>query len=70
MIKNIKHFRTNTGHIQETLGTFRKYFRVVHLGSEVQLLNQINQMLKMFQMIQKLKTFRKYSTLSDEPGTP
>ena len=41
VIKNIKHFRTNTGHIQATLGTFRKYFRVVHLGSEVQLLSQI-----------------------------
>ena len=41
VIKNIKHFRTNTGHSQASLQTFRNYFRVVHLGSEVQLLSQI-----------------------------
>ena len=41
VIKNIKHFRTNTGHSQGSLGTFRNYFRVVYLGSEVQLLSQI-----------------------------
>ena len=41
VIKNIKHFHTNTGHSQTSLGTFRNYFRLVHLGSEVQLLSQI-----------------------------
>ena len=41
VIKNIKHFCTNTGHSQASLETFRNYFRVVHLGSKVQLLNQI-----------------------------
>ena len=56
-----------------TLGTCRNYSRVVHLGWEVHLGNQMSaeiQMPKGAPTMQKLNTYKKYSTLSHQPGTP
>ena len=64
---------TNPGHLGGTLGTCRNYSRVVHLGWEVHLGNQMSaeiQMSKGAPTMQKLNTYKKYSTLSHQPGTP
>ena len=67
------YFNTNPGHLGGTLGTSRNYSRVVHLGWEVHLGNQMSVEIKMPKRsptMQKLKTYKKYSTLSHQPGTP
>ena len=54
-------------------GTSRNYCRVVHLGWEVHLENQMSAEIKMPKRaptMQKLNTYKKYSTLSHQPGTP
>ena len=56
-----------------TLGTSRNYSRVVHLGWEVHLRNQMSAEIKMPKRspaMQKLNTYKKYSTLLHQPGTP
>ena len=64
------------GHLGGTLGTSRNYSRVVHLGWEVHLHQPRNQMSAEIKMpkrsptMQKLNTYKKYSTLLHQPGTP
>ena len=58
VIKNIKHFHTNTGHSQTPPGTLRNYFRLVHLGSEVQLLSQITAENKCWKRSRWCKSWR------------
>ena len=73
LIKNTQPFCTNPGHLGGTLETSRNYSRVVHLGWEVHLRNQMSAEIKMPKRsptMQKLKTYKKYSTLSHQPGTP
>ena len=56
-----------------TLGTSRNYSKVVHSGWEVHLRNQMSVEIKMPKRsptMQKLKTYKKYSTLSQQPRTP
>ena len=48
-------------------------YRVVHLGWEVNLRNQMSAEIKMPKRsptMKKLNTYKKYSTLSHQPGTP
>ena len=79
-LKTYKKYSTLSHHTAEikmhlggTLGTSRNYSRVVHLGWEVHLQNQMSAEIKMPKRaptMQKLKTYKKYSTLSHQPGTP
>ena len=65
-------FHTDLGHCGDTLGISRNYSRVVHLGWEVHLWNQMNteKCHKERLTTQKLKTYKKCSTLLHQPGTP
>ena len=71
-LENTEVFFMDLRHLVGTLGISRNYSRVVHFGWEVHLWNQMSaeKCHKERLTTQKLKTYKKCSTLLDQPGTP
>ena len=72
-IKNTQLCNINPGPLLYIPGTYETYSKVLHLMGILQFRSHTNPQIKMsypILNIKKLNGYKKYSTLSHQPGTP